>query len=436
MITKYGKKSICGILTAIVLISTSPINARAAAATYTAYEIISMIFAVVGGTTIQQTQGLVGGGTFDEDAIYQSMNAQQAGMGNLLSSYVDRAQYLSPGSELVLSEADYNAFREYFRQYSIQTSTTGQITNESVSGLESALSQRVGYTVPNIGSDIIQMINNGTIVYAIICKERKTDTTNQCILASADVHLTPWDPQNDEYDIKADTMRRCYSTGSGWGASSSLSCIKSTVEYITLLGAISAKADATVTPKIKNGTYDTLSKSREWDATQGKIVGPCTITMPATSTLSDVLEADNVKGITDALNVYPVDTADDSMIYYPTQSAEDFKVPEMTVETNVNVQFPAIEGEAGAYTMDLTSFFPFCIPFDIYAFMQAFEAEPEAPSITYNFPYVNNAGNVVYIQQTFNLSQFDSVAQLVRRLELIAFIVGLAFVTRSFFLRG
>ena len=86
--------------------------------------------------------------------------------------------------------------------------------------------------------------------------------------------------------------------------------------------------------------------------------------------------------------------------------------------------------------MDLTNFFPFCIPFDIYAFLQAFEAEPEAPSITYNFPYINASGNVAYIQQTFELSQFDGVAQLVRRLELVAFIIGLAFVTRSFFLRG
>lgn len=433
MITKYGKKSICGILTAILLISTAPISAHAAA-TYSAYEIISMIFAVVGGITLEHSQGLISS-EFNPNALYESMNAQQAGIGTTLASYVNRAQYLGPGSDLLISEDDYDAFLEYFRQYNINMSLSGQITSSSKAEFIDKVNAFTGLNLQDLDSGIIEKINNGT--YKYLCKfGYRTGGTYITSCAFCET-----------YESMSTTVVKFVGYYSLWyngyfitdyvGPGNGGEIIQeNSLEAVAIVGGTGYKADTTTNGKIKTGTYDTISKSRAWDATQGKIVGRTTITMPARETLDDVLQRENVKDITDAVNVYPVDTADNSMVYYPTQSATDFVVPDIAVNANVSVQFPAIEGEVGAYTMDLTGFFPFCIPFDIYAFLQAFEAEPEAPSITYNFPYLNSAGNVVYIQQTYSLSQFDTVAQLVRRLELIAFIIGLAFVTRSFFLRG
>ena len=67
--------------------------------------------------------------------------------------------------------------------------------------------------------------------------------------------------------------------------------------------------------------------------------------------------------------------------------------------------------------------FPFCIPFDIYDLVSGLVAEREAPVITCP---VDVSGNTV----TVDLSEYDSVAELLRLLELILFIIGLAVATR------
>lgn len=67
--------------------------------------------------------------------------------------------------------------------------------------------------------------------------------------------------------------------------------------------------------------------------------------------------------------------------------------------------------------------FPFCIPFDIYDLVTGLVAEREAPVITCP---VDVSGHTV----TVDLSEFDSVAELFRLLELILFIIGLAVGTR------
>lgn len=90
-------------------------------------------------------------------------------------------------------------------------------------------------------------------------------------------------------------------------------------------------------------------------------------------------------------------------------------------------------GNVDSYAIDLTSFFPFCIPFDLYDFLSLFLAEPEAPHFEFDidFPYMNEPWHLV-----IDLSPWDGVAQLLRRLELLLFIVGLGMVTREKFLRG
>lgn len=74
----------------------------------------------------------------------------------------------------------------------------------------------------------------------------------------------------------------------------------------------------------------------------------------------------------------------------------------------------------------LTSFFPFCIPFDIYNMLTAFKAEPEAPYYTFK----TTVRGVDY-GFTIDLSLFNSVAAVLRKLELVAFSIGLAFATNK-----
>lgn len=105
--------------------------------------------------------------------------------------------------------------------------------------------------------------------------------------------------------------------------------------------------------------------------------------------------------------------------------------------TQLQEQQAAQYGDAGEYAIDLTQLFPFCLPFDIYRILVAFEAEPETPQI--HFELVNpwsNGENAEKWEAELDLSRFDGVAALVRKLELLLYCVGLAMITRSVFLRG
>lgn len=77
-------------------------------------------------------------------------------------------------------------------------------------------------------------------------------------------------------------------------------------------------------------------------------------------------------------------------------------------------------------TPDLRSVFPFCIPWDIYNIFLIFDTgeNRKAPHIDFIFP-----GTDWHID--VDLAQFDPAAALLRLLELILFIVGLAVATRS-----
>lgn len=94
-------------------------------------------------------------------------------------------------------------------------------------------------------------------------------------------------------------------------------------------------------------------------------------------------------------------------------------------------------GDTSTYAIDLTEYFPFCIPFDIGNLLTLFVAEPEAPTFTFQLPvgYDTNDG-FLWETYTLDLSQFDQVALWCRRGMLLIFIVGLGLSTRQVFLRG
>lgn len=90
-------------------------------------------------------------------------------------------------------------------------------------------------------------------------------------------------------------------------------------------------------------------------------------------------------------------------------------------------------GGDASYTLDLTEYFPFCIPFDIFEFLSLLAADPEAPVFEWVIPVPQMD---VEFPIKVDLSAWDGIAKLFRTLELLAFIVGLAMVTRDKFIRG
>lgn len=81
------------------------------------------------------------------------------------------------------------------------------------------------------------------------------------------------------------------------------------------------------------------------------------------------------------------------------------------------------------YKLDLTKLFPFCVPFDIYNLLNCLCAEPEAPRFTWTIPL--SAVGLEDYSVEIDLKTWDSVAQIFRNMELLAFCIGLAFVTRN-----
>lgn len=106
-----------------------------------------------------------------------------------------------------------------------------------------------------------------------------------------------------------------------------------------------------------------------------------------------------------------------------------------TVE-QLQAQQAQVSGDTGAYALDLTGYFPFCIPFDIGNLLGAFVAEPEAPVIPFIFPVGYEDGQIIMETYYMDLSVFDTVAYWCRKGELALFVVGLGVVTRQWFLRG
>lgn len=83
----------------------------------------------------------------------------------------------------------------------------------------------------------------------------------------------------------------------------------------------------------------------------------------------------------------------------------------------------------------LDEIFPFCIPFDLYEFVNILSAEPVAPSFTWAAAFPDSIGGTQTVELDFDTPTWNTLAQILRTMELLLFIVGLAFVTRQL-LRG
>lgn len=88
-------------------------------------------------------------------------------------------------------------------------------------------------------------------------------------------------------------------------------------------------------------------------------------------------------------------------------------------------------------TIGLADLFPFCIPFDIVRFFQAFTATPTTPEFDIKLPTSEKInGKVQYLTYHIDLHDFDGVANVVRKLEVVAFCILLCAVTRPRMIRS
>lgn len=83
--------------------------------------------------------------------------------------------------------------------------------------------------------------------------------------------------------------------------------------------------------------------------------------------------------------------------------------------------------DIGKYQIDLKDFFPFCIPFDLYRFIEILCAEPEAPVFHWEF---NVFGELHSLD--VDLSPWNPHAQFFRDAQVGLFIMGLLWITRKF----
>jgi len=109
---------------------------------------------------------------------------------------------------------------------------------------------------------------------------------------------------------------------------------------------------------------------------------------------------------------------------------------ETTDEPGTGTEDPPSSDPGDYGVVGLETVFPFCIPFDIYNFLNALSAAPTAPHFTATLQLPAALGGAQTIDLDFDNPTFNQLAQLLRLLELLAFIVGLALLTRSMFIRG
>lgn len=110
---------------------------------------------------------------------------------------------------------------------------------------------------------------------------------------------------------------------------------------------------------------------------------------------------------------------DDKWLYVPITEINDA----LQVISGMNVNGPK-------QSPGLTTVFPFCIPWDIYHFFEALAADPTPPRFEATLRLPAAIGGDQTIVLDFNTTTWNTLAQILRTMELLAFCVGLAVITR------
>lgn len=107
----------------------------------------------------------------------------------------------------------------------------------------------------------------------------------------------------------------------------------------------------------------------------------------------------------------------------PVPSPEPTPDPKPDPGEEPDVDLPSFE-------FDLRQLFPFCVPFDLIDFVGVLSAEPETPCFTMGVPVPTKNGLETH-EIELDFKKFDGLAAIIRKMELLAFIVGLILLTRN-----
>ena len=170
---------------------------------------------------------------------------------------------------------------------------------------------------------------------------------------------------------------------------------------------------------IKAGVYVPITKSSV--LSNDEVIGNTTITIP--SNVGTVLD-----GVRDDTLPFP-----DALL--------DFGVIAVDKTDTVAVEKAIADVKAGTgaiedYKVNLVDFFPFCLPFDFYRCIALLNAEPQAPEFDFSLPVGYKDGEVIWEAYHISLDIFSPVAEVVRKFETLAFMLGLIILTRDKFIRS
>lgn len=170
---------------------------------------------------------------------------------------------------------------------------------------------------------------------------------------------------------------------------------------------------------IKAGVYVPITKSSV--LSNDEVIGNTTITIPAD--VGTVLD-----GVRDDTLPFP-----DALLDFGVIAVD--KTDTLAVEKAI-ADVKAGTGDIENYKVNLVDFFPFCLPFDFYRCIALLNAEPQAPEFDFSLPVGYKDGEVIWEAYHISLDIFNPVAEVLRKFELLAFMLGLIIITRDKFIRS
>lgn len=180
-------------------------------------------------------------------------------------------------------------------------------------------------------------------------------------------------------------------------------------------GAYSGAVAAFDIEKTNSDLSDTVATNIDCDDVEAKTVAQViddADSIAADTSVSTAIDKDITDVLDKAQEIADTDTDTDT---------------DTKTDTDIAIDVP---DEAKDYTPSLVEIFPFCIPYDIYRFFKCLQADPVAPCFTIPLIVENSYGIPEYSLE-IDFSKFDSVAKILRIMELLAFCVGLAMATNK-----
>lgn len=479
--------------------SIKPVKTKAFAFTLTAaavYEIIQTILISAGITyvTYQTISDFVERQGFDffNDSVLDQLNAFSPGLGSSLADTINAAVPTDTATKVIISDGDWNKIRSFAQAVAsgsmpiisgstpvsvFDLSSVVQLVTSTVSvkpkfaanndffwtryaGSSSASAQWQTLATNYAGENPLiygfyflnqyETVNTGDAAIYLLAPSAPVVRYNTYI-QSYNKRLQLLDASGSPVSF---VYQRLYLEETGWKTYSSSSPTDvldlgtvvnpfDNVDYPNYLEQVFAKSGipfqldgkgiSNVSDLVVSGSYDVVTPGRTVTET-GELSGSVTISVPTDIDIDAILPGiidgtGVIGGILDDVGVVPVDTDTGKTV------EGDKDISDVVDDVNA----PSFGG-IGDYALPLADFFPFCLPFDFYKFISCLAAEPVTPEVDIKFPtnfsLASGGVNIEYTEYTVDLHQFDDAAAILRKFELLLFVVGLILVTRSHFIRG